>query len=330
VNRNEVDGYEKIDTVEDPLQLAAGGSKKPRARMTSTDPIEPTEGYLAVPGGRLHFLDWGGAGHPAHFLHGNGFCAGTYAPFIRHLAGKLHITASDIRGHSGSEFETLERIRDWRVFAEDLNTLIRGIQAPPVIGMGHSLGAVATTIAAASYPDLFKAIILIDPVFLPSRTLWKAAGMRFLGLAGAWPRAVRARKRRRVFNGKADAFRYFVARGIFKSWSPEFVQAYLECGLLEKDEQTAVLRCDPELEAQIFESVPLDVWSQCRKISCPVLAVRGEQSDVFLKEAAVRLARTAVDCEVVTIPDCGHFLTMEKPQPCAQVIRDYVSRRLRA
>ncbi len=91
-----------------------------------------------------------------------------------------------------------------------------------------------------------------------------------------------------------------------------------------------MLRCDPELEAQIFESVPLDVWSQCRKISCPVLAVRGEQSDVFLEEAAVRLARTAVDCEVVTIPDCGHFLTMEKPQPCAEVIRDYVSRRLRS
>jgi len=59
-----------------------------------------------------------------------------------------------------------------------------------------------------------------------------------------------------------------------------------------------------------------------------VLAVRVEQSDVFLKEAAVRLARTAVDCEVVTIPDCGHFPTMEKPEQCAQVIRDYVSRRL--
>ena len=90
-----------------------------------------------------------------------------------------------------------------------------------------------------------------------------------------------------------------------------------------------MLWCDRELEAQIFESVPLDVWSQCRKIRCPVLAVRGEQSDVFLKEAAVRLARTAVDCEVVTIPECGHLLTMEKPELCAQVIRDYVSRRLR-
>jgi pimeloyl-ACP methyl ester carboxylesterase len=295
--------------------------------MTSADPIEPTEGYLAVPGGRLHFLDWDSPGHPTHFLHGNGFCAGAYAPLVRYLAGKLHITASDIRGHSGSEFETMKRIRKWRVFAEDLNLLIRSAQKPPVIGMGHSLGAVATAIAAASHPDLFKALILIDPVFLPPHILWKAAGMRLLGLAG--PRGARARKRRRVFNGKADAFRYFVSRGIFKSWSPEFVQAYLECGILEKDEQTAVLRCDPELEAQIFESVPLDVWSQCRKISCPVLAVRGEQSDVFLKEAAVRLARTAVDCEVITIPDCGHFLTMEKPGPCAQVIRDYVSRRLR-
>jgi pimeloyl-ACP methyl ester carboxylesterase len=299
-----------------------------RARMTSAQPIEPSEGFITVPGGRLHFLDWGGPGQAAHFLHGNGFCAGAYAPFVRHLAGKLHITASDIRGHSGSEFETIERIRNWRVFAEDLALLVRGTQTPPVIGMGHSLGAVASAIAAASYPDLFKALILIDPVFLPPSTLWKAAGMRLLGLARTGPRAARARSRRRVFNGKADAFRYFVSRGIFKSWSPEFVQAYLECGLLEKDERTAVLRCDPELEAQIFESVPLDVWRQCRKIGCPVLAVRGARSDVFSKESAERLTRTVADCEVVTVPDCGHFPPMEKPEPCAAVIRDYVARRL--
>jgi hypothetical protein len=76
------------------------------------------------------------------------------------------------------------------------------------------------------------------------------------------------------------------------------VEAYLECGLLEKDERTAVLNCDPELEAQIFESVPADIWNYFGKITCPVLALRGELSDVFLPAAAQRMIKSpaAVEC----------------------------------
>ena len=66
--------------------------------MKSAEQFEPTEGFIDVPGGRLHYLDWGGEGRHAHFLHGNGFCAGAYAPFIRHLVPLLRIFASDIRG----------------------------------------------------------------------------------------------------------------------------------------------------------------------------------------------------------------------------------------
>ena len=297
--------------------------------MNPADRLEPTEGFIDVPGGRLHYLDWGGEGRPAHFLHGNGFCAGAYAPFIRYLAPHFRVLASDIRGQGGSEFPDIERIRHWRIFAEDLNLLIRRLRQPPVIGMGHSLGAVATYIAAASHADLFSMIVLIDPVLLPRRILYRIAVLRWLGLGGRTSRAVRARNRRRRFKGKAEALQFFVSgRGVFKSWSPEFVQAYLECGLLEKDAQTAVLRCDPEIEAQIFESVPVDVWSYAGRIRCPLLVLRGEHSDVFPADAADRLKRVATDCEVSVIAGAGHFPTMEKPQECAAVITDFVQRRL--
>jgi pimeloyl-ACP methyl ester carboxylesterase len=78
--------------------------------------LEPTEAFIEVPGGRLHYLDWGGGGPQAHFLHGNGFCAGTYAPFIQHLIPDLHVIASDARGHGGSDFAGIQPIRNWRIF----------------------------------------------------------------------------------------------------------------------------------------------------------------------------------------------------------------------
>jgi len=302
------------------------------AGTTETDPgPEPTEQFLELPDGRIHYLDWGGDGLPAHFLHGNGFCAGTYTPFIRYLVDDLHILASDVRGHGGSDQPRVERVRHWDIFAEDLKILIEQKMSSPVIGIGHSLGAVTTYMAAAKYPHLFGGIVLIDPVILPRRLLWLLAALKFLGLGGTLPLAKMARRRRRIFKSKQEALRLFAAgRGIFKNWSKEFVQAYLECGLLEKDEKTAVLKCDPELEAQIFESIPLKVWRYAKKIKCPVMAIRGELSDTFFADAAQRLGDIIADYELQTIPDTGHFPPMEKPQESARLILDFVHRKLKS
>jgi pimeloyl-ACP methyl ester carboxylesterase len=297
--------------------------------MTTPETIEPLENDLATPDGKIHYLDWGGAGHQVHLLHANGFCAGTYSPFVKHLVNDLHVVASDLRGHGDSDRPNLERVSDWHIFADDLKLLIEQTMAPPIIGMGHSLGAVTTYIAAAKYPYLFSAIILIDPSILPRRTLLWFAVLRLVGLAGNRQLARSARRRRKRFQGKSEALKRFASgRGIFSSWSKEFVEAYLECGLLEKDSETAVLKCDPELEAQIFESVPRDVWRYARQITCPVLAIRGAQSDVFSAESAEKLKKIITDCEVVTIADAGHFVPMGKPEQCARVIVEFIQRKL--
>ena len=292
---------------------------------------DPAERFLEHPAGRIHYLDWGGDGLQAHFLHGNGFCAGTYTPFIQYLVDDLHILASDVRGHGSSDQPMVERVRHWDIFAEDLKILIEQKMSPPVIGMGHSLGAVTTLIAAAQYPHLFSAIVLIDPVILPRRLLWLIAVLNLLGLRGIIPLAKMARRRRRIFRGKQEALRLFAAgRGIFKNWSKEFVHAYLECGLLEKDEKTAILKCDPELEAQIFESIPLNVWRYAKKIKCPMLAIRGELSDIFFADAAKRLKNLITDYELQTLPRSGHFPPMEKPQESAELILDFIKRKIKS
>lgn len=139
-----------------------------------------------------------------------------------------------------------------------------------------------------------------------------------------------ARQRRKNFQGKKEALKLFTAgRGIFKTWSREFIQAYLECGLLEQDSRTAVLKCDPELEAQIFESIPLNVWRYAKKITCPVLAIRGEVSDIFFAHVAERLNTIIADFELQTIPHSGHFPPMEKPRQCARRIADFVQRKIK-
>jgi pimeloyl-ACP methyl ester carboxylesterase len=188
--------------------------------MNSRDSREPSEGFLNTPDGRLHYLDWGGAGRQVHLLHATGFCAGTYSPFVELLSDNLHIIASDLRGHGGSDPFNLKRVHDWHIFADDLKLLIEQAMSPPIVGMGHSVGAVTTYMAAARYPRLFSAIILMDPSILPRRRLWQFAALKMIGLAGNRQLARSARRRRKIFQGKKEALKRFTAgRGIFKSWS---------------------------------------------------------------------------------------------------------------
>jgi pimeloyl-ACP methyl ester carboxylesterase len=217
------------------------------------------------------------------------------------------------------------RIRGWEIFAQDLRLTIEKALQPPVIGMGHSLGAVTTLMAAASAPHLFAALVLIEPALFPRSVLWRIAVLKFLGLGGTLRPARRARRRKRVFKDRQAALERFAdGRGIFKSWSPEFVEAYLACGLLQKDAQRAVLTCDPELEAQIFESVPLNVWSYVKKLAVPVLVIRGEASDVFAVKAAEGIRAVRPDARIAVIRRAGHFVPMERPAACARVILPFL------
>ena len=292
-------------------------------RTVQTEKI-PIDGYHDVADARLHYLDWGGCGIPAHLLHANGFCAGTYGPFVRHLTEHYRMIASDVRGHGDStRFET-QRIRHRKVFAADLASVVREALPIPVLGIGHSLGAVATLIAAVRYPSLFAGIVLIEPPILPPLILWIISLMKLCGLRSRIPLARGARRRVQTFQNKRAAFdRFASGRGIFKQWSPEFIDAYLQCGLLEQDDRTSILKCDPELEAQIFESIPTDIWRYARKVSCPVLLIRGAASDTLLPGAAQRLSRKIPNCRLEVIESTGHFPPMEKPSLCANIIVNF-------
>lgn len=286
----------------------------------------PTEGFINAAEGKLHFLKWDSNGLQSHFSHATGFCAGTYTHLIKYLQKELHVTASDLRGHGLSQFASQGKILNWRIFIEDLKQIIEQTMTPPIIGIGHSLGAVTTYMAAAMYPELFRYVILLDPVMFPPGKIFKRAVLKLIGIRGNVPLIRKTLRRRRVFKNKAEAFKlYSTGRGIFKTWSQEFIEAYIQCGFLEDTTtKEAILACDPKLEAQILKSTPLDVWRYAKDIKCPLLAIRGEFSKTFPMESANRLERFCNDAEVQTILGAGHFFPMEKPRECAQSILEFI------
>lgn len=56
--------------------------------------------------------------------------------------------------------------RDWQLYADDLILFIEQQYQAPVIGSGHSMGATCTILAAEKRPDLFSALVLIEPAMI--------------------------------------------------------------------------------------------------------------------------------------------------------------------
>ena len=101
-------------------------------------------------------------GAPLHFYHANGFGAQAYLPFLRKLAPNYSVSALNMRALWPSAPDPDRKI-GWHQYAYDLIDWLEATQSEPVIGVGHSMGAIATTIAANLRPDLFRSLVLIEP-----------------------------------------------------------------------------------------------------------------------------------------------------------------------
>lgn len=111
------------------------------------------------------------------FAHANGFAPGAYEPLLTPLMHRYKVEAPALlplrhgRPPSGP----------WGEIAEDLAPLVDA-DATPTVGVGHSLGAVALLMLAATRPTRFSRLVLIEPPTIPA---WLAA------VLGHAPAAVR-------------------------------------------------------------------------------------------------------------------------------------------
>ena len=114
--------------------------------------------------------DFGGEGPHLHLAHANGFPPGTYEPLAEALTDLYHVFGMPARPLWPSSQP--ENAPDWHPLADDLIAGLDHLGMQGIVGVGHSLGGVLTMWASIARPDLFRAVVLIDPVILPPPVLW--------------------------------------------------------------------------------------------------------------------------------------------------------------
>lgn len=292
--------------------------------MLSTDQErtgEPRIGDMANDQRRL--VCWGGHGPVVHVAHANGFPPGTYRRVIDHLRSVCRVVSwTTLPLRKGTD---PLRVAGWDELAEDLGEGLRGAGLEGIIGVGHSLGGVISAMAGAPDPNLFRALVLVDPVLFTgwlSRAWWLT---KALGQGHRFHLVRKARRRRERFPSRTVIVRAWRGRGIFAGWDEGVLEDYVAAGFANDGDEVRLVY-PKTWEARIFELTPHNPWPFIRRLTVPVVALRGETSDAFSRAAAARLERESVNGTCLEVPGTSHFLPMERPDRVAELILDVVNR----
>jgi len=269
----------------------------------------------------IPFEEFGDQGPTLHFAHANAYPPGTYRQLLSQLAENSHVLA--IKSRPLWPASNPEKIGSWQDIARDLILFLDQMGVGDVIGVGHSLGAVTTMMAAIQRPDLFKTLVLIEPVFLPPAVL-----THFNRQEGFDPNEMPlikiARKRRRHWVSRQGAFGHFREKSVYSRWSDQALWDYINAGLNRDQHGEYELAYPPEWEAWIYAHPPTTVWEIIPQVTQPTLAIRGNESDTLVPEAWKEWSEKQQEATFIEVMQAGHLLPMEKPVTVAGIIEDYL------
>ena len=262
---------------------------------------------MRADGASVAWREWPGRGDSAVLaVHATGLCKEVWEPVASELArGGIGVVAIDQRGHGSSP---KPKAADWWVLGEEAAAAAADL-GPFRLGLGHSSGATALTMAALLEPSSFAALVLIEPVVSPPGAGYDDS------LADS------ARQRRAHFGSRGEARRHFTGRGIFAGWESTALDGYLAGGLTEVPDGLD-LSCPPDLEAQFYEmGTRHGVWDRLEELSVPTRILVGAKSTYLRGRHATELA-ARYGAELITVADTDHFLPMQDPPAVAAAVID--------
>lgn len=257
--------------------------------------------HAEVNGQRLFYEDTGGDGPVIAFSHGLFMDHSMFAPQVEALRDRYRCIAWDERGH-GQTGDATGPFTYWDS-ADDLASLLRGLDVERAVLAGMSQGGYLTLRAALAHPDLVTGLVLIDtqagtenpelmPYYRELLERWMTQGMDD-ELAATIEAII-------LGQGYADADRW---KRSWKEIRPENLQQ-LFTTLAERD----------------------DIRDRIGEISVPALVIHGEQDAAISMDRAQGLADGIPDAELVVIDGAGHASNLTHADQVTPQIERFLGR----
>ena len=257
-----------------------------------------------------------------HFIHGNGFCGLTFEVLLSYFQKDYDLFISDGQGHGNSDAG--EKYPGWnrsaKYFAEVWSHYESRWAKVPRIAMGHSYGAIMSTLVMARQPKLFDLGILMDPVYAPPVMARTMTTLSSLGLSQKMPLVKQAKVRTQSWENYQAVWDYLYQRGTFKGWQDACLKSYIDHALLQKPDGSMHLKCPPTIEAAIFSAYAKGLWPAIRRIKAPMTMLYGSRTYPFVKRSRSKIHQANLNYDFIEMPG-GHCFMQERPKLTADEIK---------
>lgn len=283
--------------------------------MSSDIHIASTDGVSLA----LHDYNPESLGPTVLLSHATGFHGRVFDPVAHELISTHHCVTFDYRGSGDSTLPPDWDVR-WAAFGDDALAAARYVaRSGPVFGAGHSMGGAALVMAALRAPELFRALVLFEPIIFPP--------IRRNATGGPNPLADGARKRRTNFASFEDALANYSSKPPLNVFHPDALRAYVMFGFRQLEDGDVTVKCSPELEARTYETGgDHETWDDLAKLSVPTWVISGTELDQGPSAIAPLIAAEIPGSHFVRHDDLAHFGPMQNPAQFAADIRRAVAK----
>lgn len=275
-----------------------------QVRVPSRDGVE-----LAV-----HDLGGGDGRPPLLLAHATGLLARAYLPLAGRLADAFHVWGVDLRAHGASPAPANGDL-SWARMAADVLATVDALGLRRPFAVGHSMGGAALVLAELARAGTFAGLYLYEPVLIP-------AGLLPVGAADN-PMSVAARRRRPTFPDRASAYANYAGKPPLDEMSEASLRAYVEHGLVDRDDGTVALACTPDHEAETFAgAATAGAFERLADVRCPVVVARGSLESPGPAGFAEAAAAALPQGRLVVLDGLGHFGPLAGEDTVAASIRE--------
>lgn len=264
---------------------------------------------------RVAYTEWGEHDNPCVLIcvHGLTRNGRDFDALAESLSGDYRVVCPDVVGRGASDWLVEKNDYGYPQYLIDMTVLLAHLNAESVHWVGTSMGGLIGMLMAAQPGSPITRMVMNDVgPFIP-----RAALERIASYVGDDPR----------FSSVQELDAYL--REIYAPFGPftdEQWRGLVRSSARHLDDAGIGLAYDPGIAVPL-KAMPkqdVDLWSTWSKVECPVLVVRGEQSDLLLAEIAEQMTRSGPRAELAVLAGMGHAPTLMAEDQIA-LLSDWLS-----
>jgi pimeloyl-ACP methyl ester carboxylesterase len=259
---------------------------------------------------RLHYIDYGNDGAPwlvcLHGLTGN---AHRFDGLAAKLAARYHVISVDVRGRGDSQWGPPTDYLPQN-YVVDLARMLEELGAARASLIGTSMGGIISMMYAGGWPERVERLVLndigceVDP----------GGAARIANYVGEAPER---------FSDIGEVVKYYKENyPALAKLADNEVAEQVKWEVKPGADGGQVWKMDPNVRRPLRGGTAqqrLDLWVPYARITCPVLIVRGADSDILSSATANRMCKVLKRAKVVEVPGVGHAPSLMEPQSLAAV-----------